>query len=121
MAEFRVAFIAHDYDATVAFFHETMGLEILRSFEEGGKGTILTAADGQIEVFSPDVGWGEPGVTGATMAWEVEDATAAHAELVSRGAVVSGPPAMQPWGHKNFRVEGPDGWAITLYQIVVSQ
>ena len=121
MAEFRVAFIANDYDATVAFFHETMGCEILRSFEEGGKGTILTAANGQIEVFSPENGWWEPGVSGVKLAWEVDDADAAHAELAARGATLLGGPEMQPWGHKNFSVEGPDGWTITLYEIVIPQ
>jgi catechol 2,3-dioxygenase-like lactoylglutathione lyase family enzyme len=121
MAEFRIAFTAHDYDATVAFFNETMGCEILRSFEEGGKGTILTAAVGQIEVFSPDNGWGTPGVSGAKLAWEVDDADATHAALVGRSATVLGPPTLQPWGHKNFSVEGPDGWTITLYEIVVPQ
>ncbi len=121
MAEFRVVFIANDYAETVRFFNETMGCEILRSFEEGGKGTILVAADGQIEVFSPDNGWGDPGVTGASMAWEVPDADAAHAELVAKGATVQGDPVMQPWGHKNFGVDGPDGWTITLFEIVVPQ
>lgn len=121
MAEFRVAWVAHDYDATVAFFRDTMGLAVLRSFEEGGRGTILVAADGQIEVFAPDDPAASPGVSGARLAWEVDDADAAYAAVTSRGATASTQPTMQPWGHKNFTVEGPDGWTITLYEIVVAQ
>ena len=121
MAEFRVAFMANDYDATVSFFRDMMGCEVLRSFEDGGKGTILLAANGQIAVFAPGHGWGSPGVTGATLAWEVADADADHARIVAAGGVVSSPPTMQPWGHKNFGVEGPGGWAITLFEIVVPQ
>ena len=121
MSEFRVAFTANDYDATVGFFTDTMGLEILRSFEDGGKGTILWAADGQIEVFSPDSGRGSPGVTGVMLAWQIDDADAENARLIERGASVSGPPVMQPWGHKSFGVDGPDGWSITLYEVVTPQ
>ena len=121
MAEFRVAWVAHDYEASVAFFRDTMGLEVLRSFEEGGRGTILLAADGQIEIFAPDDPDVSPGVTGATLAWEVADADGVHADVAGRGAVTSGTPTMQPWGHKNFSVEGTDGWTITLYEIVVPQ
>ncbi len=34
MAEFRVVFVANDYDATVGFFTDVMGLEVERSFGE---------------------------------------------------------------------------------------
>lgn len=121
MSEFRVAFVAGDYDATVGFFRDVMGLEVLRSFEEGGRGTILLAADGQIEVFASDAGRGDPGVSGVALAWQVDDADAAHARIVANGGSVNGPPALQPWGHKSFAVDGPDGWTITLYQIVIPQ
>ena len=121
MAEFRVVFIASDYDRTVGFFTDVMGLEVLRSFEEGGKGTILLAADGQIEVFDPGVGWGEPGVSGVSLAWEVADADAEHQRIVAAGGTVNGSPTMKPWGHKSFVVDGPDGWSITLFEIVVPQ
>lgn len=121
VAEFRVAFTAADYETTVAFFRDVMALEVVRVFEVGGRGTILAAADGQIEVFAEDAGRGAPGVTGVALAWQVEDAVAAHRRLVARGAEVLGEPEMQPWGHRNFAVRGPDGWIITLYEIVVAQ
>ena len=88
MAEFRVIFTAADYDATVAFFTDTMGLDVLRSWTEGGRGTILLAAAGQIEVFADDAGWGSPGVQGVRLAWEVDDADASCAELRERGAEI---------------------------------
>lgn len=113
-------FTAHDHDATVGFFTDVMGLEILRSFDDG-TGMILLAAGGQIEVFAPDAGRGDPGVHGAALAWEVDDADAEHARITAAGGETLGPPAMQPWGHKNFVVEGPDGWTITLFEVVVPQ
>ena len=121
MAEFRVLFTAADYDATVAFFTEVMDLEVLRSFDDGAKGTILLAADGQIEVFAAETSAGPPGVRGAALAWEVSDADAEHERIVARGASVQGEPTMKPWGHKSFVVDGPDGWTITLFEVVVAQ
>ena len=116
-----MAFVAHDYDETVRFFTDVMGLEVLRSFEDGGKGTILLAADGQLEVFAPGQHWGSPGVSGATLAWEVADADAEHARIVAAGGTVLGSVTTQVWGHKNFGVEGPDGWSITLFEVLNPQ
>ena len=115
MPEFRVLFVSHDYEATVGWFTDVMGLTIDRSFPGG---TIVAAADGLIEIFAPDSGWGDPGVGGAMLAWEVTDADAEHARLVANGATILSEPTVQPWGHKNFSVEGPDGWVITLFQVV---
>jgi len=121
MAEFRVVFTAADYDATVAFFSETMGLEILRSFEDGGRGTILLAGDGQIEVFAAPNDSAVTGVSGVALAWEVVDADAEHARILAKGGSVHGAPSMKPWGHKSFVVDGPDGWTVTLFEVVVPQ
>ena len=52
MPEFRVVFTAEDYDTTVPFFTDVMGLEVLRSWDDHGRGTILLAADGQIVLSS---------------------------------------------------------------------
>ncbi len=121
MPEFRVVFVAADYDATVGFFTDVMGLEVLRSFEEGGRGTVLLAADGQIEIFDAGPGDAPDPVSGARLAWEVADADAEHARLAAAGAEIMREPEMQPWGHKNFDVRGPDGWVFTLYEIVLPQ
>ena len=79
MAEFRVIFVANDYDATVAFFTDVMGLEVERSFGEIFRGTILLAAAGRIEVIEDGGGWDTPGVTGVSVSWEIDDADAEHA------------------------------------------
>lgn len=121
MAEFRVAFVAHDFDSTLSFFTDVMDLELVRMFDTGGPGAIISAAGGQIEIFGPDTGRGEPGVTGVMLAWQVDDAAGEHARLSARGVGVQQAPIQQPWGHLNFRIEGPDGLTITLYEIVVPQ
>jgi len=121
MAEFRVIFTSADYDATVGFFTEVMGLEVERSFGEIFRGTILLAADGRIEVIEAGSGWGEPGVTGVSVSWQIADANAEHERLVSAGAVVVRPPQLQPWGHKSFEIAGPDGLRIILFEVIAAQ
>ncbi len=121
MGEFRVIFVADDYDATVAFFTDVMGLEVERSFGEIFRGTILLAASGRIEVIEDGGGWDTPGVTGVSVSWQIGDAEAEHARLVSAGATIVRPPEMQPWGHKSLEVAGPDGLRIILFEVVVAQ
>ncbi len=121
MGEFRVIFAAADYDATVGFFTEVMGLEVERSFGEIFKGAILLAADGRIEVIEAGSGWDEPGVTGVTVSWQIDDADAEHARLTSAGASIVRPPELQPWGHKSLEVAGPDGLRIILFEVTSPQ
>ena len=121
MGEFRVIFVADDYDATVGFFTDVMGLEVERSFGEIFRGTILLADPGRIEVIEDGGGWDTPGVTGVSVSWEIDDADAEHARLVSAGATIVRPPEMQPWGHKSLEVAGPDGLRIILFEIVTAQ
>ena len=121
MAEFRVIFVANDYDATVGFFTDVMGLEVERSFGEIFRGTIFLAAAGRIEVIEDGGGWDTPGVSGVSVSWEITDADAEHARLVAAGAEIVRPPEMQPWGHKSLEVAGPDGLRIILFEIVTAQ
>jgi predicted enzyme related to lactoylglutathione lyase len=46
----------------------------------------------------------------------VDDADALHAELLAKGAAVSGPPVSRPWGLREFTVADPDGNEIGLGQ-----
>ena len=121
MAEFRVVFVAADYDATVGFFTDVMGLKLQRSFGDDQLGCIIEAADGLIEIFGAAHDRPSDPVSGVVLAWEVADADAEHERLVAAGAEIVQVPELQPWGHKNFVVQGPDGWKITLFQIVVPQ
>ena len=121
MAEFRVIFVANDYDATVGFFTDVMGLEVERSFGEVFRGTILLAAAGRIEVIEDGGGWDRPGVSGVSVSWEIDDADAEHARLVAAGADIVRPVQLMPWGHKSFELAGPDGLRIILFEVVAAQ
>ena len=102
MGDFRVVFTASDYDRTVGFFRDVMGLEILVSFEVGGRGTILLAADGQIEIFANDSEEAVAPVSGAAMAWEVPDAATEYDRLAAAGADLEDPPDAETLGSQQL-------------------
>ncbi len=117
MPEFRFLFTAQDYERTVAFYTDTLGLPVVTSWDDHGRGTIVAAADGEIEIFGHE-GDGTPSrVSGAAIAWEVADVDAEIARLRRAGVTVVSEPADQPWGHRNASIEDPDGLRITLFTV----
>ncbi len=117
MGQFRFLFTARDYDATVDFYTDTLGLAVVHQWDDHGRGTIVAASGtGQIEIFEGgDVV--EP-VAGAALAWEVDDVDSIHAALRQKGVEVLGEPQDQPWGHRNFSFRAPENLHITLFTVV---
>ena len=73
--------LSRDLDATRAFYHDKLGLEILR--EDPGDRIIFRSGGGtQLAVTLSTVGTSDPQTQ---MAWRVPDIHAAVAELRSRG------------------------------------
>jgi predicted enzyme related to lactoylglutathione lyase len=116
MAQFRFVFTARDYDNTVAFFTGQMGLSVVHSWDDHGRGTIVAAADGQIEMFDGD-STATP-IQGVALAWEVGDIDAEYATLSERGVEFIGTPENQPWGHRNATLSGPENLSITLFTVI---
>ena len=117
MTEFRFVFTAADYDATVAFYTEKMGLPVFRSWDDHGRGTIISAAgEGQIEFFAGDGSAGS--LSGAALAWEVEDIDAQYSRLLAAGVEFVRSPTDQPWGHRNATLRAPQDLTITLFTVV---
>ncbi|MFV2039722.1 MAG: VOC family protein [Acidimicrobiales bacterium] len=113
MAQFRFAFTARSYDSTVAFYTDVLRLEVVHSWDDHGRGTIVAAADGQIEMFD-----GDPDsdvVNGVALAWEIDDIDEEYERLRALGVEFLAPPQDQPWGHRNATFAAPEGLAITLF------
>ncbi|MDH3753122.1 MAG: VOC family protein [Acidimicrobiia bacterium] len=117
MGQFRFLFTAHDYEGTVAFYTTTLGLPVVHSWDDDGRGTIVTAAgSGQIEIFDGDADAAPP--AGVALAWEVEDIDAEYAALSARGVEFLGPPQDQPFGHRNATFSAPENLTITLFTVI---
>lgn len=105
--QFRLLMTASDYDESVTFYRDTMGLKVFRSWDRPtGRGSVFHIGPGLIEIVTGEGGHSSPGFSGAVVA--VADVQAAYAELASRGANPT-EPVTAPWGHRMFTVVAPDG------------
>jgi len=117
MPAFRFLFTAQDYQRTVDFYTKTLGLRVVESWDDHGRGTIVAAADGQIEIFG-DTGAGAPRVSGAALVWEVADVDAEIDRLRIIGVEIVDPPSDRPWGLRTASFDDPDGLRITLFTVL---
>ncbi len=117
--EFRVAYNARDFDATVGFFETVLGLDGVNSWERpDGKGAlfaaggnavveVLAAAEGEAPFEAPPQG-------SFSLMVAVDDLEKRLAEIVDRGGVVAQPIVDKPW-NRSFSVRDPNGVEIFFF------
>jgi lactoylglutathione lyase len=124
--ELRLALTVADFEASVAFYRDALGLEAMEIWEsEGGHGILLDAGRATIELIDDEhaaaVDAIEVGgrVAGPVrLALEVEDSAATAERLADRGAELVGGPVETPWRHRNVRLRAPDGMQLTLFTVL---
>jgi catechol 2,3-dioxygenase-like lactoylglutathione lyase family enzyme len=112
-AQVRVLVTPEDYDTSLAFWADVVGLEVVEAFDDGGGALLALGAGALLELLRE--GGADPG--GARLAAEVDDALAWYQRLAEAGAAV-GDPAVQPWGHRSFTVRDPGGMIVTLFEVL---
>ena len=121
--EFRVVLTVPDFDAAVAFYRDTLGLEQVADWSsEEGRVVLLEAGRATLELFDErqaetvdriEVGTRVSGTV--RLALEVADSEATASRLVEAGAEEVAGPTMTPWGDRNARVRAPGGMQLTLF------
>ena len=114
-----------DFDAAVAYYRDTLGLEQLEAWEaDDGRIVILGAGRATLEVVdeaqaakidSIEVGRRVAGRV--RVAFEVDDSAATAERLREAGAEVLGGPVLTPWNDRNVRVTAPEGMQLTLFTV----
>lgn len=123
--ELRVALTTQAYERLVEFYCAGLGLEPAQLWTgEHDRAVILDMGRATLELFdeahAAAVDQIEVGrrVSGPIrFALQVPDLQAALDRLVAHGATVVHPPIVTPWGHRNARVQDPDGLQVTLFQV----
>jgi methylmalonyl-CoA/ethylmalonyl-CoA epimerase len=127
VAEIRVALTTEEFDKVLAFYRDGLGLDPadLWTNDEGGRGQMLRAGRGTLEIFDPSYAAGvdqiEVGrrVSGQIrFAFEVPDIKDAVRRALEYGAKLVHEPMLTPWNDLNVRVLSPDGLQITLFQLI---
>lgn len=120
--EFRFAFFARDFDQSVSFYQNTLGMTAIGGWDRpDGKGALLAAGGNSvIEIYGAAEGqvYRGPQPTAINLALRLANAADIdqfHQELAAAGARVMGPPENRPWGHRSFIVTDPDGIPIHIY------
>jgi catechol 2,3-dioxygenase-like lactoylglutathione lyase family enzyme len=113
-----------DFAASLRFYRDQLGLEVLAVYEDPPYAT-LTAAGARISLAEQDhPAPDRPGVTmsapmdrsraNVVLVLEVDDAQAAHQELGDRGVPFLAEIHYPPWGGSRFFCVDPDGYLVEI-------
>ncbi|ORV89608.1 VOC family protein [Mycolicibacterium iranicum] len=110
----RVLFRPKDYERSVAFYRDGIGLAIAREYSGG---TVFYAGQSLVEIAGHGgPADGAPPFPGAL--WlQVRDLAAAQDELRGRGVEVAREARREPWGLHEMHVLDPDGVTLIFVQV----
>jgi catechol 2,3-dioxygenase-like lactoylglutathione lyase family enzyme len=118
-ATLRCEVFPADLDATVSFYVDVLGFEVI-SDERDVESQYIALRRGHVQVGAalrpaiPDREQRRP-PAGVELVLEVDDLDADRARVASAGWPVTEDLTVRPWGLRDFRVLDPDGyyWRIT--------
>jgi lactoylglutathione lyase len=121
--ELRLALTVDHFDEALAFYRDTLGLEMRDMWvAEGARGVLLEAGRATLELFDEgqaamvdaiEVGRRVAGTV--RVAFAVDDSAAVADALEAAGAERLAGPVETPWGDVNVRLVAPDGMQLTLF------
>ena len=123
--ELRVALTVRDFERSVKFYSEGLGIEPAAIWNnDGGQALMLNMGNATLEVFDErqaevidQLEAGERVSGQIRFALQVPDLNAAMQRLLAHGATLVHEPILTPWGDYNVRLQDPDGMQITLFQV----
>lgn len=120
MNEFRFYYFTPLYDQTIAFYRDTVGLEIYRSWDraDGDRGTIFRSPNGTglIEIEAGDQ---RPAIAGGFYI-EVADLDGWYDRLREAGAPILRELGVTSYGHRNFKTADPNGVEVCFFRYLDS-
>ncbi|WP_062983765.1 VOC family protein [Nocardia anaemiae] len=109
----RVILRPADYQATLAFYRDGLGLAIAREYPGG---TVFFAGQSLVEVAAHG-GSGKSTTFEGALWLQVRDISDAAAECALKGIRIEREPVREPWGLIEMWVRDPDGVPIVLVEV----
>lgn len=106
----RVLLRPADYQRSLAFYRDTLGLAIAREYPGG---TVFFAGQSLIEL----AGHGEPATFSGALWLQVRDVYAVQDELRARGVAITREARQEPWTLHEMQVTDPDGVTLIFVQV----
>lgn len=106
----RVLIRPADYEASLVFYRDRIGLAIAREYPGG---TVFFAGQSLIEL----AGHGAPASFSGELWLQVRDIHRTQEELSDRGVVITREARQEPWGLYEMRVVDPDGITLIFVQV----
>ena len=112
----RVLLYPADWERSMRFYTETLGLRVYREYGSGGRvtGVVLFLGGGFLELAS---GRRPPEQRGILLWLQVPDVDAEHQRLVDAGLDIDQPPEDMPWGLREMELHDPDGTRLRLVEV----
>ncbi|MGC0365410.1 putative enzyme related to lactoylglutathione lyase [Rhodococcus sp. 27YEA15] len=101
-----------DYELTLSFYRDTLGLAISREYPGG---TVFFAGQSLIEIATH--GYSDRQGFSGSLWLQVRDLTAAQTELVLAGVKIVREARQEPWGLHEMWIADPDGTPIVMVQV----
>lgn len=106
----RVLLRPADYQRSLEFYRDTLGLAIAREYPGG---TVFFAGQSLIEL----AGHGEPATFSGALWLQVRDVYQTEQYLRDRGVTISREARQEPWGLHEMQILDPDGVILIFVQI----
>jgi len=124
MSEFRCAYFAKDFDATLAFYRNGLGLDMIDGWDRGpeDRGAMFAIAGAVIEIIAmplvpPEVSpWDYSLPNGIHLVIEVPSAEEWYELARVRGVTIRESLKEQSWGQRSVAIEDPNGVILFLFE-----
>lgn len=111
----RVLLRPTDFDRSLDFYRDTLGLAVYREYGEGdSRGVVFFTGGGFLEISGRAP---TPVAPNLALWFQVRDVDAVHEELVAAGVEVLRPPVDEPWGLREMWVSDPDGLRMAIIEV----
>ncbi len=104
-----------DYDRSVAFYRDVLGLHPMREFGTGaGRGIVFFLGGGLLELTG---GKAAPPSSSTELWLQVRDVSRLEAELRSLDVPIAESATAKPWGLIELRAKDPDGLTLIFVEV----
>ena len=104
------------YDASLAFYRDVIGLDVVEEWTEFGHGAVLSGGGvARVELIELEVPDDPLPRHAPFLGLKVTEVDAIHERAFAANAPILSPLQERPWGGRGFAVQDPNGIGVNVY------